>query len=206
MPNVSPESRFDPTSLQSYLLLEPGGLPPIHEPGYTPGVLTPAAVLVLIVCRPRGATLLLTRRAAHLHDHPGQISFPGGRVDPEDVSPIQTALRETYEEIGLSIAQEQVLGFLPEYRTGTGFQVTPVVAWTNPPFTLALDSFEVAEAFEVPLDFLLNPNNHQQHQIPYKGAIRHFHAMQYEDYFIWGATAGMIVSLAERCGIVSPQF
>ena len=158
----------------------------------------PAAVLVPLVERPDGYTVLLTQRTAHLEHHAGQISFPGGRVEAEDPSPVHTALRETEEEIGLDRQHVDVLGFLPEYRTGTGFRVTPVVALVNPPFKLALDPFEVAEAFEVPLGFLLDPANHKRHSLHYRGALRHFYAMPYGDYFIWGATAGMIRSLSER--------
>jgi 8-oxo-dGTP pyrophosphatase MutT (NUDIX family) len=145
--------------------------------------------------------VLLTQRTAHLRDHAGQVSFPGGRVEDEDPSPVHTALRETEEEIGLAREHVEVLGFLPEYRTGTGFRVTPVVALVRPPFTLALDPFEVAEAFEVPLAFLLDPANHKRHSLHYRGALRHFFAMPYGDYFIWGATAGMIRALCERLGL-----
>ncbi|MGA9960953.1 MAG: CoA pyrophosphatase, partial [Azonexus sp.] len=148
-----------------------------------------------------GHTVLLTQRTAHLRDHAGQISFPGGRVEAADMSPLHTALRETEEEIGLHRQQVKILGYLPEYRTGTGFRVTPVVALVTPPFELALDPFEVAEAFEVPLSFLLDPANHQRHSLHYRGALRHFYAMPYGDYFIWGATAGMIRSLTERLGL-----
>ena len=162
---------------------------------------TPAAVLVPLVDRAEGITVLLTQRSAALPDHPGQISFPGGRVEEEDQSPVHTALRETEEEIGLAREHVEVLGFLPEYRTGTGFRVTPVVALVKPPFELALDPFEVAEAFEVPLAFLLDPANHKRHSLHYRGALRHFFAMPYGDYFIWGATAGMIRSLTERLGL-----
>ena len=126
---------------------------------------------------------------------------PGGRVEAEDASPLHTALRETEEEIGLAREHLEVIGYLPEYRTGTGFRVTPVVALVKPPFELALDSFEVAEAFEVPLAFLLDPANHQRHSLHYRGALRNFFAMPYGDYFIWGATAGMIRSLSERLGL-----
>jgi 8-oxo-dGTP pyrophosphatase MutT (NUDIX family) len=146
-----------------------------------------------------------------LRDHAGQISFPGGRVEAADASPIETALRETEEEIGLSREHVEILGFLPEYRTGTGFCVTPVVALVAPPFTLCPDPFEVAEVFEAPLAFLLDPANHQQHEMHYRGALRRYYAMPYGDYFIWGATAGMIRSLSERlsrqgvqpCGILA---
>lgn len=160
--------------------------------------LTPAAVLFPIVQRGSGQTVLLTQRTAHLRDHAGQISFPGGRVETDDPSPVATALRETEEEIGLARKHVEILGFLPEYHTGTGFRVTPVVALLTPPFDLSPDPFEVAEVFEVPLAFLLDPANHQRHSLHYRGALRHFFAMPYGDYFIWGATAGMIRSLSER--------
>ena len=163
--------------------------------------LTPAAVLFPIVLRDSGATVLLTQRTAHLRDHAGQISFPGGRVEAEDLSPSHTALRETEEEIGLAREHIEILGFLPEYRTGTGFRVTPVVALVTPPFDLKPDPFEVAEVFEVPLAFLLDPDNHKPHSMHYRGALRHFFAMPYGDYFIWGATAGMIRSLTQRLGL-----
>lgn len=166
------------------------------------GPLTPAAVLFPIVQREGGATVLLTQRTAHLKDHPGQISFPGGRVEPEDVSALDTALRETEEEIGLKRTHITLLGYLPEYRTGTGFRVTPVVASVHPPFDLLPDPFEVAEVFEVPLSFLLDEENHQQHSLHYRGALRHFYAMPYGEYFIWGATAGMIRSLFDRMAVV----
>ncbi|WP_291847963.1 CoA pyrophosphatase, partial [Accumulibacter sp.] len=123
----------------------------------------PAAVLFPIVRRDGEPTVLLTQRTAHLKDHPGQISFPGGRREPTDPSPVHTALREAAEEIGLAATHIEIAGYLPEYLTSTGFRVTPVVAMVTPPFQLELDTFEVAEAFEVPLAFLLDPANHQQH-------------------------------------------
>ena len=178
--------------LRASLLREPVTGHFVQEDGGEGLPLTPAAVLFPIVLRDNGQTVLLTQRTAHLRDHAGQISFPGGRVEAEDESPIHTALRETEEEIGLAREHVEVLGFLPEYRTGTGFRVTPVVALVTPPFELALDPFEVAEAFEVPLAFLLDPANHKRHSLHYRGALRHFFAMPYGDYFIWGATAGMI--------------
>ena len=159
----------------------------------------PAAVLVPVLTDGAGfLRLMLTQRTAHLRDHAGQISFPGGRVEAHDATPMDTALRETEEEIGLSRERVEILGFLPEYRTGTGFRVTPVVALVTPPFDLQPDPFEVAEIFEVPLSFLLDPANHQQHSLHYRGALRNYFAMPYGDYFIWGATAGMIRSLTER--------
>lgn len=194
--------KFDLVRLQSSLLPQPSPGHFVEEEGHAPGdALTPAAVLFPIVVHEDRHTVLLTQRTAHLRDHAGQISFPGGRVEASDTSPVDTALRETEEEIGLSRQQIDVLGYLPEYRTGTGFRVTPVVALVRPPFDLNPDPFEVAEVFEVPLDFLLNPANHQQHSLHYRGALRNYFAMPYGDYFIWGATAGMIRSLSERLGL-----
>lgn len=160
--------------------------------------LTAAAVLFPIVRRADGDTVLLTQRTAHLRDHGGQVSFPGGRVEPDDQSPLDTALRETEEEIGLARRYVEVIGYLPEYRTGTGFRVIPVVGVVSPPFELHPDPFEVAEIFEVPLAFLLDESNHQRHSVHLRGALRHYYAMPYGDYFIWGATAGMIRSLTDR--------
>lgn len=184
--------------LRRALLPEPGDGNGVDEAGTEGMALTPAAVLFPIVAREEGYTVLLTRRAAHLRDHPGQVSFPGGRVEDSDVSPWATALRETREEIGLAPESISLLGYLPEYRTGTGFQITPVVGRVRPPFNLRLDPFEVAEAFEVPLDFLFDPANHKRHSLFYRGEMRHFHAMPYGEYFIWGATAGMIKTLFDR--------
>lgn len=191
----------DLDKIRSSLLAEPLDGHFVQEDGGEGLLLTAAAVLFPIVLRDSGATVLLTQRTAHLRDHGGQISFPGGRVEVEDISPIHTALRETEEEIGLDRERIEIMGFLPEYRTGTGFRVTPVVALVRPPFDLLPDPFEVAEVFEVPLNFLLNPENHQRHSLHYRGALRHFFAMPYGDYFIWGATAGMIRSLTERLGL-----
>lgn len=174
----------------------------VQEDGAEGVPLTPAAVLFPIVLRDGGHTVLLTQRTAHLRDHPGQISFPGGRVEEEDISPVHTALRETSEEVGLAEGHIEIIGFLPEYRTGTGFRVTPVVGLVTPPFAVSPDPFEVAEVFEVPLAFLLDPANHQQHALHYRGALRQYYAMPYGEYFIWGATAGMIRSLADRLGLL----
>jgi 8-oxo-dGTP pyrophosphatase MutT (NUDIX family) len=157
--------------------------------------LTHAAVLVPIVMRETGLTVLLTRRTEHLRDHAGQISFPGGRREDTDQSAEETALREADEEVGLIPAQVEVIGQLPEYRTGTGFLVTPVVGLVRPPLNLRLDDFEVAEAFETPLDFLLDPANHRRHQLKIRGDWHEYWAMPWQGYYIWGATAGMLVSL-----------
>lgn len=193
---------LDLERLRASLLTEPLTGHFVQEDGADELSLTPAAVLFPIVLRDGAQTVLFTQRTAHLRDHAGQISFPGGRVEAEDLSPSHTALRETEEEIGLSRERIEILGFLPEYRTGTGFRVTPVVALVQPPFDLLPDPFEVAEVFEVPLAFLLDPANHQQHSLHYRGALRHYFAMPYGDYFIWGATAGMIRSLSERLGLL----
>jgi 8-oxo-dGTP pyrophosphatase MutT (NUDIX family) len=168
----------------------------VREEGLHPDMpLRPAAVLVPVVARPQSLTVLLTRRTEHLHHHPGQISFPGGRVEESDVTPVMTALRETEEEIGLDPDRVELLGELPDYFTGTGFRVTPVVGLVHPPFELKLDAFEVAEAFEVPLAFLLDPANHKRHRAEHGGRMREYHAMPWHGYYIWGATAGMLVSL-----------
>jgi 8-oxo-dGTP pyrophosphatase MutT (NUDIX family) len=158
----------------------------------------PAAVLVPLVQRPHGLNVLLTQRTAHLHDHAGQISFPGGRVEESDASFIATALRETEEEIGLAPQAVEVIGKLPEYLVATGYEVTPVVGVIERDFTLRLDEFEVAEVFEVPLAFLMDPANHERRTITLAGTHRTFYAMPYQGrrrYFIWGATAAMLRNL-----------
>jgi 8-oxo-dGTP pyrophosphatase MutT (NUDIX family) len=159
--------------------------------------LTAAAVLVPIVAHPDQLTVLLTRRTAHLHDHAGQISFPGGRVDAEDENPVATALREAEEEVGLPRALTTIIGRLDTYQTRTGFEIVPVVAIVRPPFDLRPDPFEVAEAFEVPLDFIVDPANHRRDSRVFQGNERHFWAMPFGTYYIWGATAGMLVNLSE---------
>lgn len=187
------------TAYDLELLRQCFALPRANEPvldEFVPDQLRPAAVLLPIVNRAEaGLNVLLTRRADHLHHHPGQISFPGGRREAEDGSPTITALRETEEEIGLPRSRVEVLGELPEYHTGTGFCITPIVGVITPPFDLAPDSFEVAEVFEVPLEFLLNPVNHQRHSMTREGRVRNYYAMPYGSYYIWGATAGIILSL-----------
>lgn len=156
-----------------------------------------ASVLIPLVMREAGMTLILTQRAAHLNDHAGQISFPGGRFEERDISPIETALREAHEEIGLDRRHVDVIGSLPRYRTGTGYEVTPVVALLEPPFELVSDPFEVASIFEVPLAFLMDAKNHQRRslELPDGAGLRTFYAMPYQQYFIWGATAGMLRNL-----------
>ncbi len=166
--------------------------------GHTPRPLVPAAVLVPLVERMDGYKLMLTRRTADLRHHAGQISFPGGRVEPGDTSPEITALRETQEEVGLAGHQVEIIGRLDRYITRTGYSITPVVGILVPPFELRLDPREVAEVFEVPLDFILDPANHQRYRLNYEGEELEFYAMPWGEYFIWGATAGMLHSLYRR--------
>lgn len=194
-------SAVDIDTLRSVLLPAPQAGVFVSEDVFDDRQLTDAAVLFPIVMREHEPTVLLTQRTAHLKDHPGQISFPGGRVESDDTSPTHTALREAYEEIGLAHGHVRVLGFLPEYRTGTGFRITPVVALVEPPFELALDDYEVAEAFEVPLSFLLNPDNFRRHSLVHRGQLRHYFAVPYGERYIWGATAGMIASLLRLLGM-----
>jgi 8-oxo-dGTP pyrophosphatase MutT (NUDIX family) len=156
---------------------------------------TPAAVLVALVARPQGVTVLLTQRASHLAHHAGQIAFPGGRHEPDDGTAVITALREAEEEVGLARAQVEVLGVLPQYRTRTGYLITPVVGWIEPPVALVPDPGEVAEVFEMPLAFALDPANHQRHFRDAGGERRYFYVLPYEDRYIWGATAAMLVNL-----------
>jgi 8-oxo-dGTP pyrophosphatase MutT (NUDIX family) len=156
---------------------------------------TRAAVLIGLVQREEGLSVLLTQRTAHLHDHAGQISFPGGRVEPEDIDAPATALRETQEEVGLGADYIEVLGCLPTYLTGTGFSVVPVVALISTGFTLKPDAFEVADVFEVPLAFLMDPSHHETRRARVGELVRHFYTMPYNNYFIWGATAGMLRNL-----------
>ncbi|MFC0169442.1 CoA pyrophosphatase [Pseudoduganella danionis] len=156
---------------------------------------TPASVLIPLVARENGLQLLLTLRTEHLSAHAGQISFPGGRAEDYDANAIDTALREAEEEIGLARRHVDVLGTLPHYLTGTGFCVTPVVALLQPPFALQADPGEVAEVFEVPLNFLMDGQNHQRLSVELPAGRRSFYAMPYGEYFIWGATAGMLRNL-----------
>jgi 8-oxo-dGTP pyrophosphatase MutT (NUDIX family) len=156
-----------------------------------------ASVLIPLVLRDDGLSLLLTHRAAHLNNHAGQISFPGGRVEANDVSSVETALREAQEEIGLDRQHVDVIGSLPQYRTATGYDVSPVIALIQPPFTLTPDPIEVASIFEVPLSFLMDAKNHQRRlvELPNGAGTRTFYAMPYQQHFIWGATAGMLRNL-----------
>jgi 8-oxo-dGTP pyrophosphatase MutT (NUDIX family) len=157
--------------------------------------LTAAAVLLPIVDHPGGLTVIFTKRTTHLKAHSGQVSFPGGRAEPEDPTPEFTALREAQEEIGLPMEQVEVLARLPDYHTRTGFRVTPVVGLLTPPLVLTPDPREVEYVFEVPLAFLLDPRNHQRHTRELQGQTVGYYVMQFQDRTIWGATAGMLVNL-----------
>lgn len=159
-----------------------------------------AAVLVPLVDHKEGLRVLLTHRTDHLANHAGQVSFPGGHVDAADGSPEETALRETEEEVGIDRRHIRLVGRLDPYLTRTGFAVTPVVGLITPPFTMSPDPHEVAEVFEVPLSFLLDPSNQQVCSRDFEGTTRHFYAIPYGRHFIWGATAGMIMNLYEFLG------
>lgn len=178
----------------------------VREPAFTSRRSTRAAVLVPLVMRGKGGDaphVLLTERTAHLSTHAGQIAFPGGKVDDADADETAAAVREAHEEIGLETRFIHVLGSLPAYVTGTAFVVTPVVALVEPAFELRLNPFEVADAFEVPLAFLMDPANHKRHAFDWEGARREWFSMPYIDpggmpareRFIWGATAGMLRNL-----------
>ena len=168
-----------------------------HAPIAAGARVTDAAVMVPLILRPEGVQVLLTQRTAHLSDHAGQISFPGGRVETSDASREDTALRETEEEIGLARDLVRVLGRLPEYEIPSGFRITPIVGWVEPPFELALDAFEVASAFEAPLAHFLDPERYQRREYHFRGRHRHYMAVPYEGRYIWGATAGMLYSFAK---------
>lgn len=157
----------------------------------------PAAVLIPIVDHAE-PTVLLTQRAAHLNDHAGQISFPGGKIDATDASPLDAALREADEEIGLGREFIDPIGYLDLYATGFGFRILPTLARIKPGFDLRINETEVDDAFEVPLAFLMNPANHQLHAKEFRGMERHYYAMPFAERYIWGATAGILRVLYER--------
>ncbi len=182
--NIAPPSDFD---------LNPDAVAEWH------GHVKPraAAVLVPVIARVP-LTLLFTQRTEHLAAHAGQIAFPGGKADPRDESPLATALREAAEEIGLDQHWAEPLGQLDRYRTGTGFEITPIIALIDPAFLPVADPHEVAEVFEVPLSYLMNPENHQRHSRDIAGRERHFYAMPYRERYIWGATAGIVRNMHQR--------
>lgn len=157
----------------------------------------PAAVLIPVIDHPE-PTVLLTQRSPHLSSHAGQISFPGGKIDSTDASPLDAALREAEEEVGLSRDFVEPIGYLDLYGTAFGFRILPTVARVRPGFTLKINEGEVVDAFEVPLAFLMNPENHQIHNKEFRGMERSYYAMPYAERYIWGATAGILRVLYER--------
>jgi 8-oxo-dGTP pyrophosphatase MutT (NUDIX family) len=200
-------ARGETAGLRGRLLAEPPqiSLTPKRSdydlnPGMRPGgprTLTPAAVLLPIIAREEPA-VLFTRRTPHLSRHAGQVSFPGGRVHESDLTLVETALRETQEETGITAAFVSVAGFLDSYETGTGFAILPVVGLLTKGFALVPDANEVEEVFEVPLAFLLDPANRERRSMEWQGRSREFYAFTYDRHYIWGATAGILVSFADR--------
>ena len=172
--------------------------PNVPRPPLPPGGLRLASVLIGVVDREPGATVILTLRSAHLPTHPGQVAFPGGRAEPGDATVVDTALREAQEEIGLAPGLVTPLGLLEGYRTGTGYRIVPVLSLVSQHFTPEPDEREVADVFEVPLEFLMNVGNHQRHSREWQGHMRHFYAMPYGERYIWGATAGILRLMYER--------
>ncbi len=203
LPAVS-STTFSPAAMRRRFAAPPSWQPEIHaERSFVEREPAHASVLVPLVLRDE-MTVLLTQRTDHLNDHPGQISFPGGRAEPEDADAVATALREAREEIGLEAFEVEILGSLPTYTTGTGFIVTPVVGIVSATAALRPDPIEVADVFEVPLAWLMNPANHQRHSVDIAGATREFLSIPWmgvdasgtsRRYFIWGATAAMLRNL-----------
>ena len=156
-----------------------------------------AAVLIGMVAHPEGPSIILTERTAHLDNHAGQVSLPGGKIEPGDGGPAEAALRETFEEIGLAPERIELLGCLRPHDTISGFRVYPFVGWIDDPGEFVLDEHEVAGLFEVPLDFVLDPENHTRDSLTVDGVVHHFYVLPYLGHRIWGATAGMLVELAQ---------
>jgi 8-oxo-dGTP pyrophosphatase MutT (NUDIX family) len=176
-----------PEALDSQVWVEPEERPSLRA----------AAVLVPVIEHTHGPHVLLTRRADHLGTHSGQVAFPGGKIDPGETA-AEAALREAEEEVGLDRSFVSVAGYLDAYETGTGFRILPVVAFVTPGFSLTISADEVAEAFEVPLGFLMDPANHQRHSAVWRGRRREYYAMPYNGHYIWGATAGMLKNMYDR--------
>jgi 8-oxo-dGTP pyrophosphatase MutT (NUDIX family) len=199
---------IDPAMVAALLRLPPPPADPadLHMGEILQGAkVKDAAVLVPMVAHAGQVSLLFTQRTPHLAAHAGQISFPGGRVEISDASREDTALRETEEEIGLARRHVQVLGTLPEYSIPSGFRITPVVGWLETPFDTRPDPFEVAEIFEAPLAHFLDPARYQRHEYHFNGRHRHYVAIPYEGRYIWGATAGMLLSLARMLSARQPR-
>ncbi|GAB3777397.1 CoA pyrophosphatase [Ramlibacter monticola] len=198
LPAIAP-AHLAPEALRQRFAWPPQWQPELRlEPAFTNRRTALASVLIPVVTRER-PMVLLTQRTAHLSTHSGQVAFPGGKRDDTDVDAADTALREAHEEIGLDRALAEVIGELPTYTTGTMFVITPVVALVRPEYHLALNAHEVADAFEVPLDFLMDPAHHRRHALEFGGSRREWFSMPYRDgereRFIWGATAGMLRNL-----------
>jgi 8-oxo-dGTP pyrophosphatase MutT (NUDIX family) len=199
MPKV-PSEVMSPQALRARFATPPQWSPEVlRESSFSQRKLAHASVLVPLVMRDE-LHVLLTQRTMHMSTHSGQIAFPGGKADDNDADAVATALRETYEEVGIEASYIEVIGSMPTYLTGTQFVITPVVALLQPDFKLQLNTHEVAHAFEVPLSFLMNPANHHEHVFEWQGARRKWFSMPYPDtaapngkeHFIWGATAGML--------------
>ena len=188
-PSVDPRAAADSEEVNGYGWLS-------QDKDALPDQITSAAVLVPLIERDGGMTVLLTKRTKNLKSHAGQISFPGGKTEPEDKSPEETALREAEEEIGLFNEKVEVVGRLGRRITGSGFEVTPVVAVIDPNIRLEPNPREVAEIFEVPLSFVLNTNNHKRETRLIKGLEREFYVLPYQRYYIWGLTARLLVALS----------
>jgi len=167
-------------------------------PSPTGRALKPAAVIAPVLMHDGPPRILLTERASHLAKHAGQIAFPGGRIEPDDAGPADAALREMEEEVGIAPVHVEIIGRFDLYETVTGYCVTPFVGLVRPGYTLRPDPSEVADVFETPVDFLMNPDNHERHSRVWQGRERHFYAMPWKQRYIWGATAGMIKSLYDR--------
>lgn len=168
-----------------------------HEIAAALAAAKPAAVLIGLIARPHGTTVLLTERATHLRSHSGQVAFPGGKIDPGEDA-VEAALREAEEEIGLARKHIEPFAALDPYLSGSGYRIMPIVAEIHPPFDLAINHEEVAETFETPFAFVMNPENHQRQSREWKGAMRHYYAMPWESHYIWGVTAGILRNMYER--------
>ncbi len=204
------ETSFSPEALEARALARlslaaPSGIPArgdhdlVPELAPAPGTIhRPAAVLIPVVARREAATVLLTRRAAHLRDHSGQVAFPGGKIDAADGSPLLAALREAEEEIGLDRSHVRPLGYLDPYSTTSGFHIVPVLSLVDPGYAVTINPMEVDAAFEVPLSFLMTPSNHERHAREWKGLQRHYYAMPFGEHYIWGVTAGILRGMYER--------
>lgn len=184
---------LDGTPVPSDYDLNPG----MRRPAFNRENLKPAAVLITVRVAP-DPVILFTVRAKHLQDHPGQISFPGGKIDTRDPTPCHTAIREANEELGIEPELITPVGYLDCYETRTGFLIAPLVALLDQTAQITPDPSEVDEWFEVPVAYLLNPANIQKHSRPYEGVERFFYALPYQRRYIWGATAGMLVNMQKR--------